>query len=465
MNRHTGPRLAIAAVLILASVPLVSAQEAVPQALCVRLRVSRVDPAGPVRVQWRWGGEGLGGKVVRGELAPEVQSGEWTPWAPVADVWGKLTRRKFVTFTISRELVEGRRNTRVALTDVVMDFEFALGGKVIKSLSEAGPDGGSVGIAIPGHLLAEGSAPDSPEVLAEIEGISSYVRRRRETLEAMPWAKEPVPRRYAVLTDVGGYGEQSGYGVRHTNLDIVRDECRTLRLLGVNGLRSGFDVAQKTELGPQLRRAHIGRAVGYQVPKRGDYIGCPYAPGIREERATKAGEALELLRQAPADKVWALTVDEIGAIAKEHLADCPRCAEAFRQYLADMGFEPTDFGKGAWDGIAPLMIWAPRGSTVELDFGSPHTALLAYYTSRFVIWASATAFTDVTRTFRDAGMFSYALRGPTATWRGHSLDFFEFYDHTDSAIVFETSNRGPRVWQWASYLGDICRGGAARRGI
>ncbi len=447
------------------AVPPGEEETAVPGDFSVRLRVVRLDPPGPVCVQWRWGGEGLGGEVHRGEWVPELALGQWAPWAPVDSIWGPLARRKFVTFTVSREQGEGRQRVRVPLSGVVLEFQFAFGGRIVKSLSEAGPDGGTVGIGLPGHLLEAGKSPNSPEVLAEIEGISAYVRRRRELLEGMPWAKEPVPQRYAIVTDVGGYGEQSGYGIRHTNLGVVRDECRILRLLGVNGLRSGFDDARKAGADTELRRAHIGRAVGYMLPDRGLDAGCPHAPGIEEARATAAREALAQLRQVPADEIWALTVDEIGAIAKEHLAECSRCAEAFRRYLAGMGLEPADLGKARWADVAPVMIWAREGSPPQFDVGSAGTALQAYYTSRFVVWASARAFSDLTEAFRDEGMFSYALRGPTPTWRGHSLDFFEFYDHADSAIVFETSNRGPQVWQWESYMADICRGVAARRGL
>ncbi|MBC8217347.1 MAG: hypothetical protein H8E73_02675 [Planctomycetes bacterium] len=41
--------------------------------------------------------------------------------------------------------------------------------------------------------------------------------------------------------------------------------------------------------------------------------------------------------------------------------------------------------------------------------------------------------------------------------KGHSLDFFDFYRLADNAIVYETSNRGPRIWGWDSYLCDVQR--------
>ncbi len=55
------------------------------------------------------------------------------------------------------------------------------------------------------------------------------------------------------------------------------------------------------------------------------------------------------------------------------------------------------------------------------------------------------------------------MQGPTPSWSGHSLDWHEFYDlGANTAVVFETSNRDPRAWQWESYLGDIVRGIAGR---
>ncbi|NQT87629.1 hypothetical protein HQ560_12740, partial [bacterium] len=52
--------------------------------LTLRARVVELSPDTPVRILWRWGGEGLGGSVVRGELtavpakapaAPETDDG------------------------------------------------------------------------------------------------------------------------------------------------------------------------------------------------------------------------------------------------------------------------------------------------------------------------------------------------------------------------------------------------------
>lgn len=54
-------------------------------------------------------------------------------------------------------------------------------------------------------------------------------------------------------------------------------------------------------------------------------------------------------------------------------------------------------------------------------------------------------------------VYSFALRGNTFLMGDHSLDFFNFYREADNAMVYETSNRDPRVWQWDSYLCDVGR--------
>ena len=54
-------------------------------------------------------------------------------------------------------------------------------------------------------------------------------------------------------------------------------------------------------------------------------------------------------------------------------------------------------------------------------------------------------------------VYSFALRGNTFLMGDATLDFFDFYRQSDNAMVYETSNRDPRVWQWDSYLCDVGR--------
>ena len=54
-------------------------------------------------------------------------------------------------------------------------------------------------------------------------------------------------------------------------------------------------------------------------------------------------------------------------------------------------------------------------------------------------------------------VYSFALRGNTFLMGDATLDFFDFYRQADNAMIYETSNRDPRVWQWDSYLCDVGR--------
>jgi hypothetical protein len=54
-------------------------------------------------------------------------------------------------------------------------------------------------------------------------------------------------------------------------------------------------------------------------------------------------------------------------------------------------------------------------------------------------------------------IYTFALRGNTFLMGDASLDFFDFYREADNAMVYETSNRDARVWQWDSYLCDVGR--------
>jgi len=45
----------------------------------------------------------------------------------------------------------------------------------------------------------------------------------------------PLPQKYAVIDDVGGYGIGIGYGIRTTDRAVTEAELRSLYQLDVNG--------------------------------------------------------------------------------------------------------------------------------------------------------------------------------------------------------------------------------------
>ena len=64
---------------------------------------------------------------------------------------------------------------------------------MLKTIQETGPDGGTVGLVIPGWRLAGGKTPDDPHFLREFSGLLGYATARAARLEALPAAKGPRP--------------------------------------------------------------------------------------------------------------------------------------------------------------------------------------------------------------------------------------------------------------------------------
>ncbi len=504
------PLLGLAAATCLAGVPAQvdvyapKREAVVPDDLTVRARVRRLTPSEPSDIVWRWGGEGLGGEVRRGILGKDLSVGEWSPTVSVRSfVKGRFPDPFFLTLTAGRRGRGGRGGApgEGYSTGLEMELELAWRGRVVKRLLEQGPDGGTIGLVIPTGRLAADRTPDNPAFLDGVVGLLEYARRRTAALEALPWASRPAPSKFAVVTDVGGYGVDAGYGVRHTDKRIVKIECRALRQLGVNGLRSAPEyllqmAARRQGCAAGLGRACIDRAMAYPVPvfrkgrQNDPEAGCPFAAGVRSRTEEAVAASLESMRSRGVPEVWGLTVDEIGTVAdrspegKSHFARCPRCRDAFRAYLKDRGLVPADFGQAAWDDVIPLDLAAKDG--LPFAPADPQACLSAYWTRMFNNWASARLFTplrDACRASNEAKrralaegradapeaarpwLYSYALRGNTFLMKGHSLDFFDFYRLADNAFVYETSNRGPQVWSWDSYLCDVGRVVSGRMGL
>ena len=142
------------------------------------------------------------------------------------------------------------------------------------------------------------------------------------------------------------------------------------------------------------------------------------------------------------------------------------------EYLAGLGLKPEDFGRKDWSQVKPQHVWDRKSARPWLK--NEGVALMAYYTRRFNCYVSAKMFTPLMEAFDAANerkreappgsdaakqplIYSFALRGCTFLYGGHSLDFFNFYRHADNGFVYETSNRDPRIWSWDSYLCDVGR--------
>jgi hypothetical protein len=486
----------------------------VPDNLTLRVRLKSITPDEPTPIEWRYGGEGQGGQVIRGVFAKvgvpadaraeahALAVGQWSVPLPIASLAKRFPERFFLTITAGNpgktiDRTTGRRGGHS--TNVTFEFEFSAGDDVIKTFTSQGPDGGTTTLVIPFYRLVEGVGPNSPQFTEELTDVLGYARHRTEALEKLPWASWPLPRKYAIINNIGGYGTGFGYGIRTTDKAVTLAEMRSLRQLGTNGFRDPPDFILETlrENRPEAKqwnRAMIGHAMGFPVERyregrdENPQAGCPFGENVAAETRRLVKESLENALSLPAEEVWGLTVDEIGTVIdasrekKAHLSVCPRCIRGFQEWLKGKGLKPSDFGASDWSAVRPLNVWDPNSNKPWLRDRGP--ALAAYYTLDFNNHVTAMMFTDLKNAFaraneakraalasggdpagpqaRQPWIYSYALRGNTFLMKGHSLDFFDFYRLADNAIVYETSNRGPRVWGWDSYLCDVQRVVAAR---
>ncbi len=490
--------------------PIVQSQPfRIPETLTVRVRLLSITPQEPSAIRWRHGGEGQGGEVIRGVFprvgvlsgtpveAHALSLGQWSGPVQLVSLAERFSEKFFLTITAGNPgKIVNRKTRRMGgySTDVIFEFEFRFGDEVIKTFAAKGPDGGTATIVIPVYRLVGGVGPTSPEFVEELTDVLGYAESRAEILESLPWADWSLPRKYAIINNVGGYGTGFGYGIRTTDRAVTAAEMRSLRQLGVNGFRDGPDfVVEMLRKGGseaiKWNRAMIAPVMGFPLeryrPGRNEdpQAGCPFGDNVADRTRLSVEQSLKEVLSLPVEEVWGLTVDEIGTVIdqsrekKAHLSVCPRCTRAFQDWLKRKGLKPSNFGVSDWSDVRPLNVWDSQSDRPWLrDRG---LALAAYYTRDFNNHVTAMMFTELKRTFaranedkriaiyrgddsndphtRQPWIYSYALRGNTFLMKGHSLDFFDFYREADNAIVYETSNRGPRIWGWDSYLCDVQR--------
>lgn len=314
--------LVVLAAAVISSLPLAAAEKVDQNQLILRVRVTKLSPEVPVRVKWRYGGEGQGGDVISGEFtrlrrvvptapkdlaivekpkkniaeddllgdikkegqAPppeaktiEVEGGAYEYVYLKRDAWSPpqsyvdLQRNGLhpAIYTI-RLYAYGDETDASQLRDCELEFELSYHGKVLKTFKEIGPDGPTFGLALGSRVLREGAQPTDQKFLDEVSGLAEYSRRRTEDLAALPWAHRPVPKLYAILTDCAGYKPGVGYGCRTTNMKVMENEFLTLRQLGMNGVRGCppeiLEMANRREgWAAQFTRARISGAGGYPV--------------------------------------------------------------------------------------------------------------------------------------------------------------------------------------------------------
>ena len=465
-------RIHLAAALLCLVASLCTAQEqvdqpdrvrpgAAPEQLQIRVRITQSQPR-PARVliQWRRGGEGLGGLVTRGDFrsaAPaddplQIALGEWTAPLPLPEVVGRPRAWEFPTVTV--RIPTAPRQKAEPLTDMVAEFELLQDGKPINAFSESSPKGSTVG-------LVYGAAS------RELVGLSTYVSQRRSRLEALFGDERQLPKKFGIIGNLAGYGEGQGYGIRHCNPKILADDAECLRLLGMNGLTNRITFADAAGMGEHFRHTYwggpgSGSPMGMLKKRADDPDGCPFDPALPARMKEATQRAIDEHKSAAARESWALWWDEIGVAAKDHMLTCGRCGEEFARYCQSLKYTPEDFGQRQWADVRPYPMWDPKLTTPA----EGAEGLRYYCTFRFMTYATAQLFIEPAKMLEAAGIPLYAMQGPTPSWAGHSLDWHEFYDlGANRAMVFETSNRDPRVWQFESYLADIARGIAERHNM
>ncbi|HND55393.1 MAG TPA: hypothetical protein PLV92_23425, partial [Pirellulaceae bacterium] len=322
--------------------------------MTVRVRVVKCVPQTErLVVEWRRGGEGLGGTVTRGRFATadsaEVQVGQWSDWLPAETVCGRAKGWEFPSVTLAYPPA-GKKQPDPP-SEVAVEFEWAERGVKFKSWIETAPRGATVGFAFPAATLDERGA-QNPDFVRQLNGLAVHARQRRELLERQVGASSSagaVPRKFGVLGHLAGFGQGPGsglgkavgFGVRHCNPEIVADECRTLQLLGINGLvdEKSVRMVELSGQGEKFRRIYWGgpgsgspmAAVSSRGASEPD--GCPFDPRLKETMAEQVERAIAQHRASGASEMWGLWWDEIGVASKAHLNDCPRCRDAFRDYL------------------------------------------------------------------------------------------------------------------------------------
>ena len=119
-------------------VPILQSQTfRVPENLTIRVRLKSITPEEPTPIQWRYGGEGQGGKVIRGVFpkagiqvdAPieshRLQVGRWSKSVPLVSFAKRFSDKFFLTITAGNpgktiDRKTGRRGG--CSTDVVFEF-------------------------------------------------------------------------------------------------------------------------------------------------------------------------------------------------------------------------------------------------------------------------------------------------------------------------------------------------------
>jgi hypothetical protein len=310
-----------------------------------------------------------------------LKTGTWSPAVPISlfGTFPTLRVAGMVPAVNGHKATRAPGTTAVTVTNVTVELELRYNGRLVKTLSDSAADGDRVTVYLAlQHLgTAESPRPPGPEFAKESCGLLEYAKRRADVMEALPWAKGPLPGRYVFLSAC------SGWKVQTSNKEVYLNEYRTLRQLGCNGFFygtwPGLDEAVRTHSGlaGEFGRARgsnqdlPGAASQYLLPMVGPVrstappvgAGCPYHPVHGDFRGrVRAGveQLMATIRKTPYDEYWFQTISEIGCVydgapeRKAHMGSCPYCRAAFQEYVRRFGLTLGDFGARNWDEIRPV---------------------------------------------------------------------------------------------------------------
>lgn len=435
--------------------PEEAAAKAVPKGLGLRVRlVAAAQAPESIAVGFR---RGLYWKRA-GDLGT-VATGEWTPWHPCEDFQKGQGASSFVV---------------VEFPDCFgfeAEFQLSRDGQPVKTVRERGEQKFAI-VVLPDWLSRQGVSPDDPRFVAAFQPLSGFMQARRTRLDEAFADWNSLPQRYVFEADYGGYvsGTTTGRALtingRQSSLDAVRAELGILRHLGVNGFVGGHGLEIATAAG--MRGEFLARHTLSHAQAPWYQIECPFDDKLEAKRQAMVAECREArTRLADVKSLWNHWGDEIGVVAKApHFSTCQRCRREFQAWVRERA-PLEDFGKARWEDVAPFADWKqgmPDTGAWPCET-TPQGANL-YWSVRFMGWTTARFYEPASRALEDVAVRISPLRGPTPTWDGHSLDYFDFYDTTPTtAITWETSNRDARVWQWDGYLASITQSIERRHGL
>lgn len=431
-----------------------TAANAVPKGLGLRVRLVSAEKAPEmIVVGFR---RGLYWKRA-GDLGT-VAKGDWTPWHACDEFQQGQGASSFVV---------------VEFPDCFgFEAEFQLGrdGRELRTIRERGEQKFTV-VVLPDWLLRQGVGIDDPRFAAGFQSLTAFMQARHARFDEAFADWKTLPTRYVFEADYGGYvsGATTGRPLtvdgRHSSLDAVRAELGILRHLGVNGFVGEDELQIATAAGMHdqfLERVTLSHA---QAPWY--KVECPFSAELDSRRDAMIASCREARGQLTGvESIWNHWGDEIGVVAKAgHFTGCDRCRSEFQAWCRERA-PLADFGKERWEEVVPFADWKqgmPDTGAWPCETAAQGANL--FWSVRFMGWTTARFYEPASRALEMEGVRISPLRGPTPTWDGHSLDYFDFYDATPTtAVTWETSNRDARVWQWDGYLASITQSIERRHG-